>query len=166
MNRSANYQKSYGATICKGLMFVCILLFSAISMYAQQGSRTINGIVVDENGEPLPGAHVTQKKEKKSDSQVGVAVDINGHFSITIPASTKAIEVSYLGYDTKLVTLTANKSYEISLRPSSEVMEEVVVTGAFTRKANTYTGSVSTVRNEELLKVGPVFQTLTRHLCK
>ena len=154
MNKSANYLKGYGTAICKGLLLVSIMLCSAISMYAQQGSRTINGIVVDENGEPLPGAHVMQQKEKKSDSQAAVAVDMNGHFTLTIPASTKAIEVSYLGYDTKVVKLTAKKSYEIALRPSSELMDEVVVTGAFTRKANTYTGSVSTVRNEELMKVG------------
>lgn len=97
MNRSANYQKSYGTTICRSLILACILLFSAIGIYAQQGSRTISGIVVDEKGEPLPGAHVMQKREKNSDSQAAVAVDINGHFSITFPASTKAIEVSYLG---------------------------------------------------------------------
>lgn len=154
MNKSANYLKGYGTAICKGLLLISIMLCSAISMYAQQGSRTINGIVVDENGEPLPGAHVMQQREKKSDSQAAVAVDMNGHFTLTIPASTKAIEVSYLGYDTKVVKLTAKKSYEIALRPSTELMDEVVVTGAFTRKANTYTGSVSTVRNEELMKVG------------
>ena len=110
MNKSANYLKGYGATLCKGLLLVSIMLFSALSMYAQQGSRTISGIVVDENGEPLPGAHVMQQKEKKSDSQAAVAVDMNGHFSLTIPASTKAIEVSYLGYDTKVVKLTAKKN--------------------------------------------------------
>ena len=154
MNKSANYLKGYGAAICKGLLLVSIMLCSAISMYAQQGSRTINGIVVDENGEPLPGAHVMQQREKKGDSQAAVAVDMNGHFTLTIPASTKAIEISYMGYDTKVVKLTAKKSYEIELRPSSELMDEVVVTGAFTRKANTYTGSVSTVRSEELMKVG------------
>ena len=50
MNKSANYLKGYGTAICKGLLLVSIMLCSAISMYAQQGSRTINGIVVDENG--------------------------------------------------------------------------------------------------------------------
>ena len=90
----------------------------------------------------------------KSDSQAAVAVDVNGRFMITVPASTKELEVSYMGYDTKVVTLTTAKNYEIALRPSSELMEEVIVTGAFTRKANTYTGSVTTVKGDELLRVG------------
>ena len=153
MNKSANYLKGYGAAFCKGLLLFVMMLFSA-SIYAQQGSRIISGTVVDENGEPLPGAHVMQKKINKDDSQAAVVVDVNGQFVITVPAATKELEVSYMGYDTKVVTLTKAKNYEISLRPSSELMEEVVVTGAFTRKANTYTGSVTTVKSDELLRVG------------
>lgn len=154
MNRSTNNLKGYTATLCKGALLVCILLFSSICMYAQQGSRIISGTVVDENGEPLPGAHVMQKKINKDDSQAAVVVDVNGKFMITVPAKTKELEVSYMGYDTQIVALTTAKNYEIKLRPSSEVMEEVVVTGAFTRKANTYTGSVTTVKGDELLRVG------------
>ena len=154
MNGSANYQKGNSSTIFKSLMLAFFMLFSVIGVYAQQGSRIISGTVVDENGEPLPGAHVMQKKMNKSDSQAAVAVDVNGRFMITVPASTKELEVSYMGYDTKVVTLTTAKNYEIALRPSSELMEEVIVTGAFTRKANTYTGSVTTVKGDELLRVG------------
>ena len=154
MNGSANYRKGYSSTIFKSLMLAFFMLFSVIGVYAQQGSRIISGTVVDENGEPLPGAHVMQKKMNKSDSQAAVAVDVNGRFMITVPASTKELEVSYMGYDTKVVTLTTAKNYEIALRPSSELMEEVIVTGAFTRKANTYTGSVTTVKGDELLRVG------------
>lgn len=153
MNKSANYLKGYGAAVCKGLLLFVMMLFS-VSIYAQQGSRIISGTVVDENGEPLPGAHVMQKKINKDDSQAAVVVDVNGKFVITVPAATKELEVTYMGYDTKVVTLTKAKNYEISLQPSSEVMEEVVVTGAFTRKANTYTGSVTTVKSDELLRVG------------
>lgn len=154
MNGSANYRKGYSSTIFKSLMLAFFMLLSVIGVYAQQGSRIISGTVVDENGEPLPGAHVMQKKMNKSDSQAAVAVDVNGRFMITVPASTKELEVSYMGYDTKVVTLTTAKNYEIALRPSSELMEEVIVTGAFTRKANTYTGSVTTVKGDELLRVG------------
>ena len=154
MNRSTNNLKGYTATLCRDAWLVCILLFSSICIYAQQGSRIISGTVVDENGEPLPGAHVMQKKINKDDSQATVVVDVNGKFMITVPASTKELEVSYMGYDTQVVALTTAKNYEIKLRPSSEVMDEVIVTGAFTRKANTYTGSVTTVKGDELLRVG------------
>lgn len=65
MNGSANYQKSYSSTIFKSLMLAFFMLFSVIGVYAQQGSRIISGTVVDENGEPLPGAHVMQKKNEQ-----------------------------------------------------------------------------------------------------
>ena len=65
MNRSTNNLKNYGTAICKGALLVFILLISSISMYAQQGSRIISGTVLDENGEPLPGAHVMQKKNQQ-----------------------------------------------------------------------------------------------------
>ncbi|MBQ8520323.1 MAG: SusC/RagA family TonB-linked outer membrane protein [Bacteroides sp.] len=154
MNRFTSYLKGCKTTLCRGLLLIALLFASTMGVYAQQGLRTISGIVVDENGEPLPGAHVTQKKENKNESQAAVAVDINGHFSLTLPASTKEIEVTYLGYEAKYVKLGKKDSYRIELRPSTELMDEVVVTGAFTRKANTYTGSVSTVKSDELLKVG------------
>ena len=54
MNRSTNYLRSYGTTICKGALLVFILLISSISMYAQQGSRIISGIVVDETENRFP----------------------------------------------------------------------------------------------------------------
>ena len=94
MNKSANYLKGYGAAVCKGLLLFVMMLFSA-SIYAQQGSRIISGTVVDENGEPLPGAHVMQKKVNKNDSQAAVVVDVDGKFMITVPAATKELEVSY-----------------------------------------------------------------------
>ncbi|MBB4042955.1 SusC/RagA family TonB-linked outer membrane protein [Bacteroides reticulotermitis] len=135
------------------LLIVALLLISQTDIYAQ-GVRTISGIVVDETGEPLPGASVVQKRANKSESLNAVIVDIHGHFSLTLANSAQEIEISYLGYETKTVKLTSEMSYRIDLKPSSEMIEEVVVTGAFTRKANTYTGSVTTVKGDDLLKVG------------
>ncbi len=124
-------------------------------LYAQQsGNRTISGIVVDENGLPLPGAGVTQKRVTKEESISGIMTDINGHFSLTLPMSTKEIEVSYLGYKTLVVALTQQKDYKLQLKPDAKVLDEVVVTGMFTRKANSYTGAVATIKRDDLLKTG------------
>ena len=62
--------------------------------------------------------------------------------------------MSYIGYEDRTITLDERTTYEISLTPSSESLEEVVVTGAFTRKANTFTGAVTTVKGDELMRVG------------
>jgi TonB-linked SusC/RagA family outer membrane protein len=140
------------------LFLVGFLTCSQLS-YAQQsgqnqGTRTIQGIVTDENGEPLPGAAVAQKRVVKDESIQGVITDQNGRFTLTLPARTKQIEVSFLGYQILTVDLTGNKDYKIQLKPDSEFLEEVVVTGMFTRKANSYTGAVATVKRDNLMQVG------------
>lgn len=119
-----------------------------------QGTRTIKGTVVDENGEPLPGVAVSQKKVSKGQTVQVVLCDINGNFSLNIKSDVKQIEASLMGYEIQIVTLTDSKDYKIQLKPSAEFLDEVVVTGMFTRKANSYTGAVATVKKDELLKMG------------
>lgn len=143
-------QKKY-ATMVALLAFLTV----GTSSYAQ-GTRSIGGIVKDETGEPLPGATVVQKRGGKSELQHGVICDINGHFSLSLPTNTEAIEVSYIGYKTLTVTLTQSSSYEIILTPDIISLGEVVVTGLFTRKASTYTGSVTAFGNTELKQAGNV----------
>lgn len=148
-------------------LFAIILasLFPVSTANAQDNhtKRTISGIVVDEEGEPLPGAHVEQISQTKTESITAVVVDVNGHFSINLPSSTQAVKVSYIGFETQTITLTDETSYRIVLKSATREMEEVVITGAFTRRSNTYTGSVSTVKGEELLRIGNqnLLQSLT-----
>ena len=108
----------------------------------------------DEFGTGLPGAHIVLLEGTKTNAQYGTPTDINGKFSLKLPSSAKAIKVSYIGYEDRTITLDERTTYEISLTPSSESLEEVVVTGAFTRKANTFTGAVTTVKGDELMRVG------------
>ena len=117
-------------------------------------NRDITGMVVDELGEPLPGATVTNVKSAGSRESFAVVTDLNGHFKLTISPEVKQLEVSYVGFERKVVNLTSANSYQIQLTPDSKAIEEVVVTGAFTRKANTFTGAVTTVKGEDLQKVG------------
>jgi TonB-linked SusC/RagA family outer membrane protein len=131
-----------------------LMTLSALNTLNAQKELTISGIVLDEAGEPLAGAYVVQQRISKTESLHGVIVDVNGHFSLTLSASAKAIEVSFIGYETQIVTLTEATSYKVEMKSTSREIEEVVVTGAFTRKANTYTGAVTTVKSEELLRVG------------
>lgn len=138
--------------------FLLLLMMALLSgnAYAQTGNRSISGIVKDDLGEPLPGAHVAMVKVSSTDAVQAVATDINGHFQLTFPNNVKQITVSYIGFKQKTVNLLPppNDSYEIQLEPDAQAMEEVVVNGMFTRKANTFTGAVTTVKGEELRRVG------------
>ena len=116
--------------------------------------RIIQGIVTDETGEPLPGATVSAVASGSRNETSAVVTDVNGHFSLTLAPGTSQIEVSYVGFQNKVVRLGRASSYEIAMVPDAQTIDEVVVNGAFERKANTYTGAVTTVKGEDLQKVG------------
>ena len=134
------------------------LVTITMQQQARRGAnRDITGIVRDEQGEPLPGATITNVKGRSDRETFAVITDINGHFKLTVSDDVRQLEVSYVGFESKLVTLLASTStYDITLTPDSKAIDEVVVTGVFERKANTYTGAVTTVKGEDLIKVGNV----------
>lgn len=123
----------------------------------RQNNRDISGIVRDEFGEPLPGATVTNVKGKTDRETFAVVTDVSGHFKLTISGDVRQVEVSYVGFKSRVVTLLPTmNTYDITLQPDSKSIDEVVVTGVFERKANTYTGAVTTVKGEDLQRVGNV----------
>ena len=84
----------------------------------------------------------------------GVATDMNGNFEIIQPKDSNiTLIISFIGMKTQIITYKG-QNLTIVMEEDSQEMEEIVVTGAFTRKANTFTGSVVTVKGEELRRVG------------
>jgi iron complex outermembrane recepter protein len=104
-----------------------VLLFSIsilISIYSFAQTRTIGGRVIDpETKDALIGASVVVKG-----TSVGAATDINGNFSLAIPADAKMLVVSYVGYDSKEVPVSASGSYNINLNSTSVLTKDVTVT--------------------------------------
>lgn len=94
-----NYQTSKDVSMEKDtshsiwLNAYCLLLlalsFLFISPAYAQTNRTIHGIVVDENNEPLPAAHVKQVNEDPKGSVAAIITDIQGHFTLTLPSNAK-----------------------------------------------------------------------------
>jgi TonB-linked SusC/RagA family outer membrane protein len=140
-------------SLLRMFLTVALLVFS-LSASAQALSREVFGIVEDENGEPLPGATVTSVGDQESKETSTVITDVHGHFKLSLSSRAKLLEVSFIGYQTKQVKLGKASSYEIRLEPDTKSVGEVVVNGAFTRKANTFTGAVTTVSGDDLAKVG------------
>ena len=116
----------------------------------QPMERTIKGKVMDKKtGEPLPGATIMIKG-----TRVGTATDIDGKFQMTIAADVNALEISFVGYKTITIPVSQKNDYIIMLETVTSEMDEVVVTGMFTRKADSYTGAVTTIKSDELQRVG------------
>ncbi|MCM1722729.1 SusC/RagA family TonB-linked outer membrane protein [Bacteroides ovatus] len=132
-----------------------------ISKVEQQANKRIaTGIVSDEEGYPLPGVNVVI-----SDLQRFAITDNNGKFSIEVPLNTPCtITFSYIGMSTQQVMIPSGRNdvrRNITLKSDTK-LDEVVVTGIYTRKAESFTGSATTISSKDLMRVGNqnVFQSL------
>ncbi|MBS7256466.1 DUF5686 family protein [Flavobacterium branchiicola] len=100
-------------------LFCLLTLFFTLSIQAQ---FQINGIVTDPNNKPLPFATITT-----SDSN-NTITDVDGKFVFQTPSKTITFAVSYIGFQTKIITTTENKNfYAISLSQKTDDLKEVVV---------------------------------------
>ena len=122
-------------------------------------SLTITGVVRDNTGEPLPGATVVLKGDSV---KLGTSADVDGAYRLTVPTSATTLVFSFMGYKTKEVPIKGQTTINVVLEEDVMNVEEIVVTGIFTRKAESYSGSAVTIRGEELKRVGNqnLFQSL------
>lgn len=132
----------------------CTILVSTLphSSYARDyyeaaPDKNITGKVTDEKGAPLVGVSVLLKGSKK-----GVATDLNGAFSISVPDNGAVLVISYVGYITKEVAIGSQNDIAITLVVGSEQLTDVVVVGYGTQRKVTVTGAVSAVKGENLVK--------------
>lgn len=116
------------------------------------GKRVLSGVVKDEEGMPLPGAAVYMKERK----DVHTVTDINGNYALELPQEGGAVTFSYIGMKPFVhVVKKGNQSLAFDVILESDTkMEEVVVTGIFTRKKESFTGSAATYTKKELENVG------------
>ena len=125
------------------LMTLVTLAFMGGTAFAQ---TTIKGEVVDSSGEPVIGAGVLQ-----TGTTNGVITDIDGRFSLSVPANAQ-ITVSSIGYKDAFFTVDGRTSYKIVLEEDSEMLEGVEVVAYGTQKKVTVTGAISSVKSEELTR--------------
>ncbi len=123
-----------------GILFSLLLI--PVSAYAQT-QRTVTGTVIDESGDPLIGATVKVVGER-----IGVSTDLDGHYTLKIPATAKQLSFSYVGYENLVVDVTSDV-IDVTMTPDSEVLDEVVVIGYGVRKKEDLTGSVATVSEKD-----------------
>lgn len=114
-----------------------------------KASRIIKGRVVNEKGEGIPGASVSVLG-----TTLGIATDIKGDFTLTIPSNTAIIAASFIGYGMVEKKVEANVSnYTFQLTPSSLTIDDVVIIGYGAKSKRNVTSSVSSVKGDELMKI-------------
>ena len=112
--------------------------------------RMIAGLVKDAQGEPLPGVTVVVKG-----TTLGCATDVDGKYKLPVSAEGDVVLVfSFVGMQTKEVTYKGEAELNVTLEPDVTEIEQVVVTGIFTRKAESFTGAATTFKREDLKRLG------------
>ena len=115
-------------------------LFACVGIQA----RVITGVVRDHTGETVIQASVVVKG-----TSVGTVTDFDGKYSIDVPADAKVLVFSYIGLQTKEVTINGNV-INVTLQENKTALEEVVVTGYGTTKKRDVVTSVASVGAEQL----------------
>ncbi|WP_287029424.1 SusC/RagA family TonB-linked outer membrane protein, partial [Butyricimonas sp.] len=114
----------------------------------QEQENVIKGKVVDVHGKPLPGVTI-----RVDSTSLGCSSNVDGEFELTLRQDKGHLVFSFIGFKTKRVAFTRGKFLSVTLEEEVTEMEEVIVNGMFTQNRNSYTGSVTTMKGEDILAV-------------
>ncbi|TCO08836.1 SusC/RagA family TonB-linked outer membrane protein [Natronoflexus pectinivorans] len=131
------------STFLKGVV-VCALMLLPMAIFAQSNTITINGRVVDQFDEPIPGVTVVLKE-----SATGTITDALGNYNIQAPENGVLV-FSFIGFRTKEVTIEGRTTINVMMEEDVLGLDEVVVVGYGTVRASDVTGSVSRVTSAQI----------------
>jgi len=133
----------------KLLSIIAMLVLSVTMLMAQ--NKTVTGSVISaEDGEPVIGATVIVPG-----TNLGTVTDLNGKFSLSVPANTRQLTISYVGMASKTVNIRNNK-VSVHLETDDKILEDVVVTAMGLKKSEKSLGYSAQTLNDEELTVGKV----------
>lgn len=122
------------------LMLIIVLLGVSSFVDAQQADRKITGVVISETKEPMIGVSVYIPGTTN-----GTTTDINGKYSITLPANKTELVFSFVGYNSQTIKVGQNTTINVSLDPLVHALGDVVVIGYGVQKKKDLTGSVAVI---------------------
>lgn len=124
---------------------ILTIVLTGFAAMAQQ-QKTVTGTVVSgQDHEPLIGATVLA-----IGTQLGAATDVDGRFSLELPASVKELKVSYVGFETRTVAIDFSHPMTIALTDMAHSLDDVIVVAYGTAKKSEYTGSASVVTSADI----------------
>ena len=118
------------------------------SQVVAQAQKKVKGQVIDATGEPLIGVNISVIGGTE-----GTITDIDGHFSFRADDLNGVLVVSFVGMETQEIPMKGKGTFDIVLKSSNTLLEEVQVVAYGAQKKVTLTGSISSVNTDELLKV-------------
>lgn len=121
------------------------LLLTIGSAFAQ--TAAVSGTVVDENGDPIVSAAIQLKG-----STVYTMTNSVGEFTISAPADG-TLAISCLGFHSTEIPVNGRASISVTLKADAEVLEDVIVVAYGTVRREANTGSVTSIKNEQLAEI-------------
>ena len=121
-----------------------IMLLAAMPLYVSAQNVTVKGNVRDAAGIPVIGAGVVQQGTSN-----GTITDVDGNYLITVPANS-TLNFSSVGYVEQSIAVAGRSTINVVLEEDAEMLEETVVIGYGVQKKSDLTGSVASVRAEDL----------------
>ncbi|SIR42284.1 SusC/RagA family TonB-linked outer membrane protein [Maribacter ulvicola] len=130
-----------------GIKFLtfCILM-THLAVFAQN-EISVSGTVTDEGGQPLPGASIIIKG-----TTTGTQTDFDGLYALNNVPNNGTLVISYIGYATQEIAVNDQTTINVSLSEDSQALEEVVVVGYGTQKKADLTGSITTIKTEDITR--------------
>ena len=122
-------------------MLMCSLFLLVGSALSQ--TKVSGTVYSQEDGQPIIGAAV-----KVVGTSTGLLTDVNGKFSLTIPAGKDQLEITYLGYESQ--TVKAKNGMRVFLKADAKALDEVIVVAFGTAKKSAFTGSAKAVGAEDI----------------
>ena len=132
---------------------ICILAALPLQRLDAQNKnvRTVYGTIYDDTGETVPGAVIYT-----NDKKINVISDDKGRYSVSGVPVTATLTVQYMGYkdyEIKVSSTREGRATDVYLELDSEMLEETVVTGIFTRRKDSFTGAVQSITSDDIKKM-------------
>lgn len=135
-------------TISKFLFSVIFLIAGVLNLQAQ--SLTVTGKVIDTDGFEVIGANVVIK----GGAGIGTITDLEGRYTLKVGNAAKDVLVfTYIGMDTQEIPVKGRSQMDVTLKANAVMLDEVVAIGYASTKRKDLTGSVVSVKSEDLMKV-------------
>ena len=134
-------------------LFVC-LCFLSYNVWGQNTQNySLKGQVQDTSGETVVGANI-----KIKGADIGTITDLDGNFSLLVPAKGAILIISFIGYQSQEIRLKPGENnLKVVLKDDAQQLDEIVVVGYGTQKKSSLTSSVEVVRSEELLQMPTIY---------
>lgn len=125
------------------MLFISLMLISSVAF--SQNNLTITGNVADETGEPVPGVSVVVKG-----TTMGTITDFDGNYILDVPGDAEILQFSFVGMKLQEVAISSKTEINVVLEVETVGIEEVVAVGYGVQKKSVVTGSISSVKKEDL----------------